>query len=171
MASYDELFSLFFCYLLNIPLFNYGNPSGSCGHWRRKVTPRLVTGHLSPSPQNRGIGLAICAALVQQFTGPLILYAASRAGAPIDLTGVAIPPTVQLHSAKLSLTDKASISALSARVQDENKGCDILINNAGLYYFKENITAAQRRETLNVNYRGTVNVFKSTKRRFLLNMN
>jgi carbonyl reductase 1 len=43
-------------------------------------------------------------------------------------------------------------------VDKEHKGCDILINNAGLYYFQENITAAQRQETLDVNYRGTLNV-------------
>ncbi|KAJ5779123.1 hypothetical protein N7457_006843 [Penicillium paradoxum] len=107
---------------------------------------------------NRGIGLAICAALIHQSPGPLVLYTASRAGAPIDLTGIKIPPTVHVHPTKLSLTDKNSISALSARVQHENNGCDVLINNAGLYYFKENITAAQRRETLNVNYRGTLDI-------------
>ncbi|OQE43706.1 hypothetical protein PENCOP_c003G08861 [Penicillium coprophilum] len=107
---------------------------------------------------NRGIGRAICAALVQQLPGPLVLYAASRAGASPDLDNLTIPPTVSIRPAQLSLTDQASISALSARIQNENKGCDVLINNAGIYHFQENITAAQRQETLDVNYRGTLNI-------------
>ncbi|KAJ5375245.1 hypothetical protein N7517_007251 [Penicillium concentricum] len=107
---------------------------------------------------NRGIGRAICAALAQQYSGPLILYAASRAGASLDLTNLAIPPTVSIRPAQLSLTDQASISALTARIRNENKGCDVVINNAGLYYFQGNITAAQRQETLDVNYRGTLNI-------------
>lgn len=65
---------------------------------------------------------------------------------------------MQIHSAQLSLTDKASITALSTMVGNKHKSCDNLINNAGLYYFQENITATQRQETLDVNYRGTVNV-------------
>ncbi|KAJ5118263.1 hypothetical protein N7448_009978 [Penicillium atrosanguineum] len=112
----------------------------------------LVTG------ANRGIGRAICAALIQQCTGPLILYTASRAGASVDLNGLSIPPAVQVRPAQLSLTDQASITALSTMIGSEHQGCDILINNAGLYYFQENITTAQRQETLDVNYRGTLNV-------------
>ncbi|KAJ5810281.1 Short-chain dehydrogenase/reductase SDR [Penicillium pulvis] len=107
----------------------------------------------------RGIGLAICAALVRQSEGPLVLYAASRSGSSIDLTGLSIPPTVQIRPAKLSLTDKASITALSTMVGNEHRSCDILINNAGLYYFQENVTAIQRQETFDVNYRGTLNVY------------
>ncbi|CAP98112.1 hypothetical protein E8E15_004804 [Penicillium rubens] len=107
---------------------------------------------------NRGIGRAICAALAQQFPGPLVLYTASRAGTSFDLTGLAISPAVKLYPARLSLTDQASITALTTMVSKEHQGCDILINNAGLYYFQENITAAQRQETLDVNYRGTLNV-------------
>lgn len=107
---------------------------------------------------NRGIGRAICAELVQRVPGPLVLYTASRSGASVDLTGLCIPPSVQIRPAQLSLTDKASITALSTRVGIEHKSCDILINNAGLYYFKENITTAQREETLDVNYRGTLYV-------------
>ncbi|KAJ5631483.1 uncharacterized protein N7484_011583 [Penicillium longicatenatum] len=110
---------------------------------------------------NRGIGRAICAALAQQLSGPLVLYTASRSGGPVDLTGLSIPPTVQIRPAQLSLTDKASMTALSKIVSKENKSCDILINNAGLYYFQENITSAQRQETLDVNYHGTLDVCKA----------
>lgn len=66
---------------------------------------------------------------------------------------------MQIRPAQLSLTDKASITALSTMVRNEHRSCDILINNAGLYYLQENITAAQRQETLDVNYRGTLNVY------------
>ncbi|KAJ5427397.1 hypothetical protein N7465_002467 [Penicillium sp. CMV-2018d] len=107
---------------------------------------------------NRGIGRAICVALIQQFPGPLILYTASRAGVSIDLAGLSIPPAVQVRPAQLSLTDQASITALSTMVANEHKGCDILINNAAIYYYQESITAAQLQETLDVNYRGTLNV-------------
>lgn len=75
-----------------------------------------------------------------------------------DLTGLTIPPTAKIHPARLSLTDQATITALSTMVGKEHMGCDILINNAGIYYFQENITAVQRQETLDVNYRGTLNV-------------
>lgn len=88
----------------------------------------------------------------------MVLYTASRAGASFDLTGLAVPPAVKLYPARLSLTDQASITALTTMVSKEHQGCDILINNAGLFYFQENITAAQRQETLDVNYRGTLNV-------------
>ncbi|CAG8152024.1 unnamed protein product [Penicillium salamii] len=107
---------------------------------------------------NRGIGRAICAALVQQFSGPLVLYAASRTGTSLDLTGLSIAPAVKIYPARLSLTDQGSIAALSSRVRKEHNHCDILINNAGLYYFQKDITTAQRQETLDVNYRGTLNV-------------
>ncbi|KAJ5504544.1 hypothetical protein N7463_007418 [Penicillium fimorum] len=107
---------------------------------------------------NRGIGRAICAALAQQYPNPLILYAASRTGASLDLPNLAIPPTVSIRPAQVSLTDQASISAPSERIRNENKSCVVLINNAGLYYFQENITMAQCQETLDVNYRGTLNI-------------
>ncbi|KAJ6017849.1 Short-chain dehydrogenase/reductase SDR [Penicillium sp. IBT 35674x] len=87
--------------------------------------------------------------------GPLVLYEASRSGSSIDLTGLSIPPTAQIRPAKLSLTDKATITALGTTVGNEYRSCDILINNAGIYYFQENITATKCQETLDVDYRGT----------------
>ncbi|PWY93210.1 NAD(P)-binding protein [Aspergillus sclerotioniger CBS 115572] len=105
---------------------------------------------------NRGIGRAICTILAQQCASPLVLYTVSRAGAAIDLGD--IRPTVQVHPARLSLTGPASISTLSTSIGQHYQGCDVLINNAGIYYYKENLTAAQRRETLAVNYRGTLRV-------------
>lgn len=85
-----------------------------------------------------------------------MLYAVSRSGA-----GLSIEPTsgaVKLKYEKLSLTDKTSCNALVNVIKRDYGGCDVLINNAGVYYYKENITAAQRKETLDVNYRGTLAV-------------
>ncbi|PLB41290.1 NAD(P)-binding protein [Aspergillus candidus] len=107
---------------------------------------------------NRGIGHAICAALFRDFKGPLIVYTTSRTGAVIDWTGTSIPPTVQVRPAQLCITDQASIAALRTRISSEHGGCDVLINNAGILYFREDITAEQRKETLDVNYRGTLDV-------------
>ncbi|KAJ5145461.1 uncharacterized protein N7515_000025 [Penicillium bovifimosum] len=107
---------------------------------------------------NRGIGRAICAALLKQTSRPLILYTVSRAGSSFDLTDLTVPPTAKIYPAQLSLTDQDSITALSKRISNEQRGCDILINNAGIYYFQEKIPAAQRQETLDVNYRGTLKV-------------
>ena len=75
---------------------------------------------------------------------------------------------MQVRPAQLSLTDQASITALSTMVAHEHKGCDILINNAAIYYFQESITAAQLQETLDVNYRGTLNVDRRTPSSLLL---
>ncbi|EFR02682.1 carbonyl reductase 1 [Nannizzia gypsea CBS 118893] len=105
---------------------------------------------------NRGIGLAICTVLAQTFSSPLILYTASRSGGSLDLRGVSKSRSVDLRPIRLSLTDTASITALKATVESECNGCDILINNAGLYYYRTTISAAERRETLDVNYRGTL---------------
>lgn len=107
--------------------------------------------------QNRGIGLAICQKLATGYAGPLIVYAASRAGAPISLSPAAAP-SVKFLPARISLTDNTSIDALATRVRDEQGGCDVLINNAGLYYYWEDITPEQRKETLDVNTRGTIKV-------------
>ncbi|RAL07192.1 NAD(P)-binding protein, partial [Aspergillus homomorphus CBS 101889] len=107
---------------------------------------------------NRGIGRVTCAALIQQYSDPLILYTASRAGSPIDLSGLSIPPTVQVRPAQLSLTEQASINALSTRIGHEHQGCDILINEAGSNTSRRTSLPPSVSETLDVNYRGTLNV-------------
>lgn len=104
--------------------------------------------------QNRGIGRAICEFLAQDQTSPLVLYAASRAGTPPELSS----PTVDVRPARLSLTDPSSASSLAAAIQAEHGGCDVVINNAGVYYYREKITTQQRRETFDANYRGTLRV-------------
>lgn len=107
------------------------------------------------SAQNRGIGRAICELLTQdQASSPLVLYAVSRAGTAPALTS----SNVDVRLARLSLTDASSVKSLVATIQAEHGGCDAIINNAGVYYYRENLTAQQRRDTLDTNYRGTLNL-------------
>ena len=48
------------------------------------------------------------------------------------------------------------MTALAARIKKEQGGCDVLINNAGLYHYTQNPTPEQRREMLDINFRGTL---------------
>lgn len=82
-----------------------------------------------------------------------MLYAASRAGVAPEYT---TPTTVDVKPVQLSLTNTSSIQLLATTIEAEHGGCDVVINNAGVYYYRENITAQQRRETLDANYRGTL---------------
>ncbi|KAL8884569.1 MAG: hypothetical protein Q9215_007409 [Flavoplaca cf. flavocitrina] len=109
---------------------------------------------------NRGIGLAICKTLANTISEPLVLYATSRSatfslGANVNKAN----PSVEIRYDKLSLTDEESVSALVEKIKKEHGGCDVLINNAGLYYYTEHTTSAQRKETMDVNYRGTLKAF------------
>lgn len=65
-------------------------------------------------------------------------------------------PHVKLVPAKLSLRDPESIEALAARVAAEQGAVDVLINNAGVYHYREGISDAERAETLETNHGGTV---------------
>jgi NAD(P)-dependent dehydrogenase (short-subunit alcohol dehydrogenase family) len=105
--------------------------------------------------------LAICQTLISTFPKSLVLYAASRAGADLGLQ----PPRedIQIRYAKLSLTNDSSIAGLTKTIEEQHGHCDVLINNAGVYYYKENITPAQRKETLDVNYRGTLKASRSLR--------
>ncbi|KAK4145924.1 uncharacterized protein C8A04DRAFT_26412 [Dichotomopilus funicola] len=110
---------------------------------------------------NRGIGLAILRKLASGSTGPLVVYASTRAG---TLPEVIITeqqqqqshPDVKILPAQLSLTEPTSIDALAARVAEEQTTVDVLINNAGVYHYRERISNADRTETLETNYRGTL---------------
>ena len=86
----------------------------------------------------------------------MVLYAVSRTGANLDTKSAS--KAVEVRYDKLSLTDKASMTALAARLQKEHGGCDVLINNAGVYHYSEDATLAQQKEMLDVNYRGTLAV-------------
>lgn len=116
----------------------------------------LDTSETDQGYQNRGIGLAICQSLANTFSRPLVLYALTRKG-----TDLGLQPSsgdIKIRYAKFSLTSESSTSAIAEKINEEHGGCDVLINNAGVYYFKENITPNERKETLDVNYRGTLKV-------------
>ncbi len=85
-----------------------------------------------------------------------MLYAVSRSGADLGIQSTS--NHVELKYEKMSLTDRTSISFLVSHIKRDHGGCDVLINNAGIFYYNENIPATQRRETLDVNYRGTLEV-------------
>ncbi|KAL2174072.1 uncharacterized protein P884DRAFT_302857 [Thermothelomyces heterothallicus CBS 202.75] len=103
---------------------------------------------------NRGIGLAILRTLASGWAGPLVVYAASRSGTLPS--GVSAQPHVKVLPAKVSLRDPDSIEALAARVAKEQGAVDVLINNAGVYHYREGISDEERAETLETNHRGTL---------------
>ncbi len=47
------------------------------------------------------------------------------------------------------------MTELTSRIKGHG-GYDMLNNNAGVYHYADDITAAQRKETMIVNYRGTL---------------
>ena len=69
-----------------------------------------------------------------------------------------IKSNIQVLPITLNLTEKTSIDAFITRIQDEQSGLDVLIQNAGVYYYRDNITPEQRKETLDVNYRAALRI-------------
>lgn len=68
-----------------------------------------------------------------------------------------IKPDIKIFPASLNLTHKPSIDALFTRIRNEqNGGLDVLIQSAGIYYYRKYITTEQREETLDVNYRAAL---------------
>lgn len=104
--------------------------------------------------QNRGIGLAICNAVLK-LSPPLVLHACSRSG---DNLGFKYEDsTKSVVYEKLDIADEDSVKALAARIHDSNEKVDVLINNAGTNLDrKASLEIAQT--TLDVNFNGTVNV-------------
>ena len=50
------------------------------------------------------------------------------------------------------------MSALATQISKEQEYCDVLINNAGVYHYMTQPTTEQRREMIDINYRGTLAV-------------
>ena len=83
-----------------------------------------------------------------------MLYAVSRGGVNLDIRPASASVSIEYSS--LDLADPSSMTALAARIKKEQGGCDVLINNAGLYYYTQDPTTEQRREMLDINFRGTL---------------
>lgn len=94
--------------------------------------------------------------MAKTLTSDHILYAATRRGTALGL--VPNSPKLSIKYAALDLKDKGSMSALTERIQREDGGCDVLINNAGVYHYEPNLSGPLRRETVDINYRGTLAV-------------
>lgn len=115
--------------------------------------------------QNRGIGKAICKAILERHRAsqlkeaiPLTLFATSRAGFELSRS-LTLGHDVQIVYPKLDVSDRDSIKAL---VDDVNRkhgaSVDVLINNAGVNLDldpKHGYGYENARKTLDVNYRGT----------------
>ena len=56
---------------------------------------------------------------------------------------------------QVDIADPASVDALAKRVEKEKGGCDVLINNAGIFHYMIDPTPEQRNEMISVNHRGT----------------
>ncbi|KAI0521626.1 hypothetical protein F5B22DRAFT_661961 [Xylaria bambusicola] len=107
---------------------------------------------------SRGIGRSICQQLATGRTGPLVLYAASRAGKLPDLGHAPTSPAVEVIPVSLTITEQGSVDAFVARIRAEQGGCDVLINNAGVYHYTEHASKDQRQEMYDTNFHGTVRV-------------
>ncbi|KAI1119477.1 hypothetical protein F5Y14DRAFT_395434 [Nemania sp. NC0429] len=106
---------------------------------------------------SRGIGRNICQQLAAGRFGPLVLYAASRAGKLPDLVPAsAASPAVEVIPVALTITEQGSVDALVEKIRAEQGGCDVLINNAGVYYYDEKASKEQRKEMYDTNFHGTV---------------
>ena len=89
-----------------------------------------------------------------------MLYAVSRSG--INLGFQPKHASVSVEYGQLDLAQPDSMSALAARIKGEQSGCDVLINNAGIYHYMMDPTTEQRREMIDVNYRGTLLVCQAS---------
>ncbi|GAP82652.2 putative short-chain dehydrogenase reductase SDR [Rosellinia necatrix] len=107
---------------------------------------------------SRGIGRSICQKLATGYVGPLVLYATSRGGKLPELDPASVAPTVEVIPFPLTLTDQGSVDALVSKVRDEQGGCDVLINNAGVYYYDTSASREQRKEMYETNFYGTMRV-------------
>ena len=90
-------------------------------------------------------------------SSPLVLYAVSRTGADLGVRPASA--AVSIKYSALDLTDSFSMITLASHVKEDHGGCDVLINNAGLYHYAQNPTSEQRREMVDINYRGTLMVY------------
>ena len=113
---------------------------------------------------NKGIGFEIVRKLCNQFDG--IVYLTARddgrgrsACLQLEQEGVVKPP--KFH--QLDIADEASIARFRDYIQEQYKGLDVLVNNAGMAYkMKSTVPYAEQAEnTIKVNFTATLNVCKA----------
>jgi carbonyl reductase 1 len=110
---------------------------------------------------NKGIGFAIVKKLVREFDGDVILSACDQtrgqqARSELEKEGL------RVIFQPLNISDSESIQQFKQYIEKQYGGLDVLVNNAAIAY-KPNSTAPlaeQARETLRVNFTGTLNLCK-----------
>lgn len=137
-------------------------------HTRTRSTTYLSIAMTTPiiivTGANRGIGQALCHKILSDpslsASGPFRLFATSRKGE--DLGFQAQSQNVKVQYPKLDISDSRSIQGFAA--QCDEGSVRALINNAGVnlddHYGVENA-----KKTLDVNYRGTLEVCDSSTSR------
>ncbi|EGD76137.1 short-chain dehydrogenase/reductase SDR [Salpingoeca rosetta] len=131
------------------------------------MTVSLVTGG------NRGIGLAICKALVERSKDNVVWMGArnperaAEALATWKSSGVDESARERVHLVQLDVTDQASVDAAAAYFKAHDVTLDVLVNNAGvaldLPWSKHPPTAATCDTTMAVNVRGVQRVFHAMR--------
>lgn len=103
---------------------------------------------------NRGIGQALCHKILTDLPGPFRLLATSRKG---DDLGFPAPSNqnVKVQYPRLDIADTKSVQSFAQQV--EKGSVRALINNAGVNLDDE-YGIENARRTLEVNYRGTLEV-------------
>ncbi|KAL8699826.1 MAG: hypothetical protein Q9224_001244 [Gallowayella concinna] len=104
---------------------------------------------------NRGIGEAICHVLASTIQEPMVLYAASRKGQDLDLRPASSRTTFKYP--RLDIADRRSVDGFAKTIQKDHTNVDVLINNAGVNLDLE-YSPANAKTTLDINYRGTLNM-------------
>ena len=105
---------------------------------------------------NKGIGFAIVRSLCKKFDGDVILTARNEElgkKAVTDLEGEGLRPLYH----QLDITSTESIEKLRGFLENNYKGLDILINNAGVYD-RSKPDIEQAVTNVAINFTGTLNV-------------
>jgi carbonyl reductase 1 len=104
-----------------------------------------------------GIGTAISQGIISNGPKPVVLYACSRAGKDLGLTGQGNSSDVKIVYPRLDITKSDQIGELVNKIKEEQGGVDVLINNAGVNLDNE-YSLDTATQTLDTNYKGTLDV-------------
>lgn len=107
---------------------------------------------------NRGIGKAICSTLLSHpQCSSLTLYATSRRAEDLKLQAKQ-GQRVIYH--QLDISDHQSITSLASAIKQTGNPLDVVINNGGAN-LDQQFSPENAKTTLDVNYRGTLNVCRA----------